>query len=189
MTDSAADRLKVLAEALWNDRELGPKVQAKAKEMFPDAKTNADVVDPWLNPLREQNEKLAKDLEALRAERAEEKKAASEASMKRSLEESLDNARKAYNLTDEGFDKMVARMKETGNYTDPDAAAAWVASKNPPAPVNTPTFGPQALNFWGAEKRDESLAELHRDPQRYMDDQLAQFVRDPDRYVKETLGR
>ena len=38
--------------------------------------------------------------------------------------DSIEAARNAYNLTDEGLDKMVARMKETGNYTDPDAAAA-----------------------------------------------------------------
>ena len=185
MTDSAADRLKVLAEALWNDRELGPKVQAKAKEMFPDAKTNADVVDPWLNPLREQNEKLAKDLEDLRKERAEEKKAASEASMKRSLEESLDNARKAYNLTDEGFDKMVSRMKETNNYSDAEAAAAWVASKTPPAPVEGPTWAPQTLDLWGTGKRDESMALLHRDPMAFADSQFAAFVRDPEGFTNE----
>ena len=189
----AQQRAAALVDALWNDSTFGNEIQKRAKEMFPEAgiRTADETFEPAVAPIRKQLEATSAELKALREERDAEKKASEERAaeaQKKSFEDQINAARNSYNLTDEGFDKMVARMKETGNYTDPDAAAAWVASKNPPAPVNTPTFGPQALNFWGAEKRDESLAELHRDPQRYMDDQLAQFVRDPDRYVQETLG-
>ena len=176
-------------EKLWNDVDVGPTVQKKIKEIFPDAKTNDDVFGPVVAPLRAQNEALEKKLAKIEEERAAERKEREESSMKRSLDEALTAARKSYNLTEEGFDKMVARMKETGNYADADAAAAWVASKTPPAPVAGPSWKPQSMNMFGAKKFDEAFAELHRDPQEYMDNQLALFVSDPDSYVQETFGR
>lgn len=186
---TADERLKKLGEALWNDRELGAQIQAKAKAMFPDAVTQEDLLGPVLSPLRAENEKLSKRLTEMQEERVAEKKVAEEIKTRQTLEAQLDSARKNYSLTDEGFDKMVARMKETGNYADADAAAAWVASKTPPAKVEGPTWAPQALNLFGSKKYDEAMNELHRDPQAYMDSQLSEFVRDPDAYVSETLGR
>jgi hypothetical protein len=187
-TEAQVRALKAL-ESLWNDGELGSKVQNKVKELYPDAKTNEDVFAPVINPLRAENAALAKRLEKFEEERAAERKASEEKSLKQSLDEALTAARKNYNLTEEGFDKMVARMKETGNYSDADAAAAWVASKTPPAPVAGPSWKTQSMNLFGAKKFDEAFAELHRDPQEYMDSQLAQFAADPDAYVAETFGR
>ena len=61
---------------------------------------------------------------------------------------------------------MVARMKETGNYADADAAAAWVASKTPAAAPAGPTWRSQDLNLFGSKDKDETLAKLHLfDPQ------------------------
>lgn len=181
-------RMKMLAEALWNDSELGARVQAKAKEMFPDAKTNADVIDPILNPLRAENKKLAERLEKFEQERADEKRSADESKQKQTLEAALESARKNYSLTEEGFDKMVSRMKETGNYSDADAAAAWVASKTPPKDVKGPTFGTKKMNLFGVGKYDESMKELHRDPLDYLDNQLEEFAANPDKYVADTFG-
>ncbi len=190
MAEATEAQVRALAalEKLWNDGEVGATVQKKIKEIYPDAKTNDDVFGPVVAPLRAENEKLAAKLAKIEEERAAERKLAEESSMKRSLDESLTKARQAYNLTDEGFDKMVARMKETGNYSDADAAAAWVASKTPPAPVAGPSWKPQSMNLFGSKKYDEALAELHRDPGEYMDSQLQQFVSDPDAYVAETFG-
>jgi len=190
MPEATEAQVRALAalERLWNDGDVGPALQKKIKEIYPDAKTNDDVFGPVVAPLKAENEKLTKRLEKFEEERAAEKKAAEESSMKRTLEESLASARKAYNLTDEGFDKMVARMKETGNYVDAESAAAWVASKTPPAPVAGPSWKPQAMNLFGSKKYDEAMADLHRDPAEYMDNQLAEFVRDPDAYVAETNG-
>ena len=187
-TEAQIRALKVLEDS-WNDPELGPTLQKRVKHLYPDAKTNDDVFGPVVAPLKAHTAKLEKELEALREERAAEKKAAEESSLKRSLDEALTHARKAYNLTEEGFDKMVARMKETGNYSDADAAAAWVASKTPPAPAAGPAWKPQSMNLFGAKKFDEAFAELHRDPQEYMDNQLSIFASDPDAYVAETFGR
>src|SRR5580658_7538373 len=186
-TEAQIRALAVLEES-WNDPEFGPALQKKVKAKYPDAKTNDEVFGPILAPVQARAERLEKELEKLREERATEKKEADEAKLKQSLDEALGTARQKYNLTEEGFDKMVARMKETGNYADAEAAAAWVASKTPPAPVAGPSWKPQSMNLFGSKKYDEALAELHRDPQEYMDTQLAQFVSDPDAYVSETFG-
>jgi hypothetical protein len=190
MPEATEAQIRALAvlEASWNDPVIGPTLQKNTKTLYPDAKTNDDVFGPVVAPLKAENEKLAKRLEKFEEERAAERKAAEESSMKRSLDDALTAARKNYNLTEEGFDKMVARMKETGNYSDADAAAAWVASKTPPAPVAGPSWKPQSMNPFGSKKFDEALADLHRDPAGYMDEQLAQFVSDPDGYVAETFG-
>ena len=185
------ERALALVNNLWNDEDLGLKLQEKAKAQFPEIRTSAEAYAPLKAQFEAQIAAQKKQLDEMREERAAERKAAEEKAaemQKKSFEQQINAARDSYNLTDEGFDKMVARMKETGNYTDPDAAAAWVASKTPPAPVSGPTFGPQDLNFFGSSKQDEKMAALHRDPQRYMDMELTEFSRDPDRYVRETLG-
>ena len=190
MAEATQAQIRALAalEASWNDPELGPAIQKKVKSLFPDSHTNEDVFGPVVAPLRAQNEALEKKLAKIEDERAAERKTAEETSMKRSLDEALGSARRSYNLTEEGFDKMVARMKETGNYSDADAAAAWVASKTPPTAAAGPSWKPQAMNLFGAKKFDEAMSELHRDPQEYRDSQLAEFIRDPDAYVNETFG-
>jgi hypothetical protein len=181
-------RAEQLLEALWTDAGIGEKVRRTAKEKFPDAKILDDAVEPFVAPLRAQNEALAAKLTKIEEERATERTEREQNSAKKSLEDALTSARQSYNLTDEGFDKMVARMKETGNYSDADAAAAWVASKTPPA-IKGPTWAPQDLNLFGTKNAEESFAQLHRDPVGYQDAQLAEFFKNPDQFVAETLGQ
>ena len=186
-------RAEQLVNKLWRDQELGSKVQKLAKETFPDAEIHTvdETLAPALAPLKAQNDTLAAELKAMREEREAERKAAKERAdeeQKISFQDQIAKARDAYSLTDEGFDKMVARMKATGNYQDPEAAAAWVSSKEPPPPAPGPTFGPQSLNLFGSQKADENLALLHRDPERYADEQFALFQQNPDKYVAETFG-
>jgi hypothetical protein len=183
----ANERMRALADALWNDKELGAKVQAKAKEMFPDAKTTHEVVEPWVGPLREENSKLAKMLEEMREERAAEKKAAEQSKSESSFKDVLEKVRRDYGLTDEGLDKVVERMKTAGAY-DAEAAAAWVARQTPAPAAPGPTWAPQHLDLFGSRNKDEAMAQLHNNPQDYMDTQLSEFVRDPDKYVQETFG-
>src|SRR5487761_2252442 len=145
-------RAEQLTQALWHDKEVGPKLQAMAKSMWSDVKTSEETFAPILAPIQRQNEDLAKKLEALQAEREAEREAArisKEERDRKDIEARMLAAREEYNLTDEGFDKMVARMKETSNYFDPEAAAAWVAQKNPPA-VKGKTFGSDSLNLFGS---------------------------------------
>ena len=181
-------RYRKVAESAWNDPEIGPKFQAKAKSLFPDAKTNEDVVGPMLAPYKNELEMTRKELKEFRDTVEAERKERADAQQKQSLQDALEGARRAYNLTEEGFDKMVARMKETGNYSDAEAAAAYVASKTPPAPVAGPSWAPQDLNLFGSKRGDEAFKQLHLDPQGYMDAQLDEFVKDRDGYVRDTFN-
>jgi hypothetical protein len=185
----ALHRSKELIDALWNDGEVGKKIQQAAKAKWNDIKTTDDImspiVEPHLNKLKEMEEKYEKLLE----ERLEEKRAAEDERVKVKLEEQLEKARRDYNLTEEGFNQMIDRMKATGNYSDAEAAAAYVASKAPPAKVAGPTWAPQDLDLFGSKNRNDALVELHRDPMGYMDSQLTEFVSDPDKYVRDTFGR
>ena len=185
----ALHRSKELIDALWNDGEVGKKIQQAAKAKWNDIKTTDDVmspiIEPHLNKLKAMEEKYEKLLE----ERIEEKRAAEDERVKVKLEEQLEKARRDYNLTEEGFNQMIDRMKSTGNYSDAEAAAAYVASKAPPAKVAGPTWAPQDLDLFGSKNRNDALVELHRDPMGYMDSQLSEFVSDPDKYVRDTFGR
>jgi len=185
----ALHRSKELIDALWNDGEVGKKIQQAAKAKWNDIKTTDDVmspiIEPHMNKLRAMEEKYEKLLE----ERMEEKRATEDERVKVKLEEQLEKARREYNLTEEGFNQMRDRMKSTGNYSDAEAAAAYVASKAPPAKVAGPTWAPQDLDLFGSKNRNDALVELHRDPMGYMDSQLSEFVSDPDKYVRDTFGR
>ncbi len=186
---TALYRSKELIDALWNDGEVGKKIQAAAKAKWNDVKTTEDMISPIVEPhlvkLRAMEEKYERILE----ERLEEKRANEDERVKVKLEEQLEKARRDYNLTEEGFNQMIDRMKSTGNYSDALAAAAYVASKAPPAKVAGPTWAPQDLDLFGSKNRNDALVELHRDPMGYMDSQLTEFVADPDKYVRDTLGR
>ena len=148
----------------------------------------SDVVDPFVAPLKAENAALKERLDKMEASRAAEKDESEKRAAQINLESALAKARQDYNLTDEGFDKMVSRMKETGNYADADAAAAWVASKTPPAAPKGPTWRNQDLNLFGSKDKDEALVKLHRDPVGYQDDQIEEFLRNPDQFMRETLG-
>jgi hypothetical protein len=184
----ALQRSRELIDALWNDGEVGRKIQAVAKSKWNDIKTTEDVLTPIVEPHLNKLKTLEEKYENLLAEREEEKRKSEDERTKLKLEQQLEKARREYNLTEEGFNQMIDRMKATGNYSDPEAAAAYVASKAPPTKVAGPTWAPQDLDLFGSKNRNEDLIQLHRDPVGYMDSQLTQFVNDPDRYVKDTLG-
>jgi hypothetical protein len=180
-------RAAELLEQLWSDGEIGEKVRRAAKAKFPDAKIIDDTVAPFVAPLQAENAALKKRLDDMEASRAADKEAREQRAAQANLESALAKARQEYNLTDEGFDKMVGRMKETGNYADADAAAAWVASKTPPTAPAGPTWRSQDLDLFGTKNADEARAELHRNPDKHRDDQIEAFLRDPDGFTRETL--
>lgn len=181
-------RSRELIDALWNDATVGPAIRKAAKAKYPDVTLPDDSFEPIVAPLRQQVEELQKTLKEEREQRAKDTAAADEARSKRTIEDALTSARKSYNLTDEGFDKMVARMKETGNYTDADAAAAWVISKEPPPRQPGPTFGPNRLDV-ARYHDDDARKLLLKDNEAFLDNELNDFSKDPDKYVRETFGQ
>lgn len=175
-----------LVNALWNDGEVGAKIRSTAKSRY-NIQLPDDAVDSRIEPLNKKIETLEKTLADERAERA--KKAEEEATnkQKNDIEGALNAARQKYNLTQEGFDKMVERMKATQNFSDAEAAAAWVVS-NEPKPVNPgPSWQPKNIDLKGNLNK-EMVKLLHDDPEEYENQQLAEFFKDPDTYVKETAG-
>ena len=186
MTEDQLRALEIFNE-VFNDTqsEAGKALRAKAKEKNPNLRLPEDAVEPMVAPFREENAALKARLDALEAERAEERKAAEDAKARGDLESALAGARQRYNLTDEGFDKMVARMKESGNYADADAAAAWVAQQTPPPQAPGPYLGPQNINLFGSAEKDERFALLHSDPMgKFLDAEFREFTSDPDAYVR-----
>ena len=129
---SGGRRAQELLEQLWLDGDIGEKIRKAAKAKFPDAKILDDTVAPFVAPLKAENAALKERLDKMEADRAAEREAAEKHSAQTNLESALARARQDYNLTDEGFDKMVARMKETGNYADADAAAIRALARPSP---------------------------------------------------------
>jgi len=188
--DEGTVRLSKLHDALWSDKDFGAAYRAKAKEMFPDITTPEDQLGPLVAPLRGEIDKLKEELSTERDALAKERQERDEERQATSMRAALDAARTRFNLTDAGLDQMVARMKETGNYTDPEAAAAWVVQQTPPTPVSKAGYLPKRLDLFGSHsaRDDEDFKMLHRDPLGYQDAQLERFAQDPDGYVRETFA-
>jgi hypothetical protein len=191
MPEAAKSRLELLSDNLWADKsDLGRLVRARAKELFPDIVTPDEQAETAVAPLKGEVEDLKKQLTGALDRLAAREKAEADLKAEVDLGVKLTEARKAFGLTDAGYDKMIKRMQETGNVTDAMAAAAWVVSQMPkPEPSSSPSWMPEAMNLFGSNKREEQWEALHKDPRKYLDDQLREFVKDPDRYVAETFGQ
>ena len=184
-------RYRRLVSKAWNDPELGPLVRKLAKAEFPEVTLPEETMAPLLEPFKKQNQALADELKAMREERAAEKAAAvdlAKAKQESDFSERLKKARQEFNLTDEGFDKMVAHMKETGNYSDPRGAAAFIVSQNPPPPPPGPLYGPGDLNFAGSSQVDDNYKLLHQNPEKYFDSEVRKMLSNPRDYVAKEMG-
>ena len=181
-------RAQELLEQLWLDGDIGEKIRKAAKAKFPDAKILDDTVAPFVAPLKAENAALKERLDKMEADRAAEREAAEKHSAQTNLESALARARQDYNLTDEGFDKMVAHMKETGNYSDPRGAAAFIVSQNPPPPPPGPLYGPGDLNFAGSSTVNEDYRLLHQNPEKYFDSEVRKMLTNPRDYVAKEMG-
>jgi len=175
-----------LFQKLWNDDKLGAQVRAKAKEVYPDITLPDEQFAPVIAPLKAQIDELTATLAAEREERSKKEAEAAEAAAAKTFEERAQAARNGYSLTPDGFDKMIERMKETGNYTDFEAAAAWVAGQMPKPIQPGPYLGPQSLDLFGSKNKDEQYATLWRDPSgSFLDQEFTAFMDNPRQYIQE----
>lgn len=189
VTPPAPSRADQLIARLFRDGKVGADVRATAKEMFPDIVTPEDAAEPVIAPIRAALEATQAEFKAYREAQEAKEAAAADIVTQRTLEQRLDEARNKFNLRPEGYDKMVERMKETSNYSDPEAAAAWVAqTMAPPPPKVGPTWQPQALNLYQAESAEDPMALLWKDPDAYQDREFQAFVADPEGFTRETFG-
>lgn len=170
-------RAKALVDKNWKDPKIGAEFRKSAKESFPDITIPEETFDPVVAPvkaeLEETRSQLAKALERLDAREKKEVEDGQTAAMERALSA----ARTKYSLTDEGFDKMTARMKETSNFTDAEAAAAWVASNTPaPKSTNGPSWAPQDLDLYGSKTQNDDYKLLHTDTEAFFDQTVQQIL-------------
>jgi hypothetical protein len=178
MVDDASWAIHQRALALLNrmadDPEKGLTFKRLAKGIdpslnFADLETADRVTKPLTDKLSAAEERIAK----MEEERAAEKLARDQADQVRSLTADVDEAVKRFGLTEEGRAKMTQRMQEKGSL-DADAAAAWVASQTPkPKPTEgSGAFAPTALNLWGSAEKDDTMAALHTNPEKWMADEI-----------------
>lgn len=178
-------RASALMERLLKDSKLGPDVRKLAKEAYPDVEFPEDRFDAQLAPVRELLETTQKELREEREARAAEAAKAAERAQENDMRAKLDAAVQKYSLTADGAQKMVDRMKESGNVSDFEAAAAWVAGQQPRAAEPGPYLGPQNINLFGTAEKDERFAMLHQDPMgKFLDAEFREFSADPDAYVR-----
>jgi len=179
-------RAEQLVAKLFQSADFGPKIRKVAKEIFPDISVPEDVVDPVIAPLREENEALRKHLEALSQKFEAREKKESETQAFHELEKAINAAGAKFKLTAEGIAAMIGRMQETKNFTDVEAAAAWVAHSAPPQQTAGPTWAANTAraNLFGSAERDERYARLHTNPEGFLDDEILAFARDPDAYTR-----
>jgi hypothetical protein len=185
----AVTRAQQLVDKLWSDKtQLGADFRKAAKDLFPDINTPDEQVAIAAAPLAEKLNKVEGDLKAALERLSAKEKADDDLRLENDLAVKITGAAKEFGLTESGMGKMMARMKETGNVSDPQAAAAWVVSQMPkPEPSNTPSWLPQKADLFGSNERNEKWEKLHRDPIKYFDDELRECFRDPDKYVRETF--
>lgn len=184
-------RAALLVNALWKDSSpAAALMRSKAKEMFPDVVTPEDTINPVMAPMQARLDETLKQVKDLTDAIAARDKKAEEDSLNVSFEQAVTSARQKFNLTDAGFDKMIARMKETKNYTDAEAAASWVVSSEPPPAAPGPTWGPRNASIFGGQngQAEDKVKKLLSDPLGYQDAELNEFIRDPDKYVRDTFG-
>lgn len=185
-------RAERLIESIFSsDPDLAKALHAKAEAIFGEkiatprvAATKAAIVEPEVarleNDLKASKEQLAKALERLDAR---DKKEADDKAFS-DMKSSVDSAVKKFGLTEEGKNLLLDRMKETGNYTDPEAAAALIVHQHPPISPS-PSWAPHNADYYGTKKKDENFELLHKDPEGFRDDHIARFLKDPEAYRNE----
>lgn len=166
---------------MWQDPKDGLAFKRKVKSIEPTwAIPEVDVVDQAAAPFRAEIDSLKKDVTDLVDTIKGERKTAAEQREETSLKQSLTDAQREYRLSDETMEKVVERMKATGN-PDPHSAAAWVTDHLPKAKPTggSSNFGPSALNLFGVKTQDESWKDLHTDPEGWFDREVESILNDP----------
>lgn len=209
MTDAAnpaltADQQRELQQsrdllaAVWGDPSLRAGVRKHLKDKFPDRRLPDDDFEAISAPLRADIDNLKKqNQELLDTLKKRDEDASKRETERRDLDyaASLKKAREQFALTDEGFDKMVAHMKATGNYTDPMGAAAFIVSQTPPALPPGPLYGSGYVNFAGSaevsdNKRYKLLHSGQDGPAKYLEAEIRDaFGPNAKDYVAREMGK
>lgn len=180
---------KALMESLWNSKTTGQKFKRVLKEHNPNFSIpEIDVVDEARKPIDEKLTAHEKTIEALQKRLDERESKEKDEKEQTDLKKEIEDVRKKFGLTDEGFDKMINRMKEKKSY-DPEAAASWVKSQEPKSKLASESkLGlPGKIDLYGSNSKDEAWADLNRDPMGFFDKEAERIFENPENY-KEMGG-
>jgi hypothetical protein len=160
---------KKLLDQFWNDPEEGLAFKRKMKKFMPDASIpELEVADSVVKPLTEQLARQADENKALRERLDGWEKKQKDSQEESDLAKSLETVKSKFHFTDEGMNKVIARMKEKSN-PDAEAAAAWVASQEKKAaPIQGSGLSHTNLNLYGSNEADESWKDLNMNPEKWM---------------------
>jgi len=187
---TAEERLLDLGNTLWNDKTpAGLAFREAARAKFPDAVTPESQIEPALAPALEAINAMRAEMAAEREAAAREREEQSQRDAERTLAQRVEDAAREFRLTDVGKELTLKRMQETGNFTDPHAAAAYIVTSNPPPRDITGLLGPQnKVNLFGQnqEATDDRMRKLLSDPMGgFLDAEFTDFLTDPDQYVRD----
>lgn len=174
---AVARKYKAVIDKMWNDPESGLDFKRKVKAIVPDAQIpELDMIDTTVKPIQEQ---LAKKDEAIKTltERLDKwEKSHTDEREESELSKTLDAAKSRFKLTEDGMEKVIARMKEKNN-PDAEAAAAWVAQMEKKAkPISGASFSPSAINLYGSNSEDDSWKALNQNPEKWFDNEVATMM-------------
>lgn len=171
---------------LWNDPKYGMQIKEIVKEKYPNA--NIPEVDVVRSTKRAEAEMVSRveatqketlsRIEKFETAQRERDEKDSTAKAEADFSKDIESAKKKYQLSPEGMEKVFARMKEKNN-PDVEAAAAWVTDHEPKqAPTTTSSYAPQSMDLYGSNSGDKEWADLNRDPLAYGDKVLAEMSND-----------
>lgn len=141
-----------LREGLWNDKDIGLAVKKKAKERFKDINIPELEVEERMEAAdkarKEELESIRKDNLTTKEEFEAFKKKQQDEKDNLTFMEQYEKVRKDYSFTEDGMQKVMARMKDKNN-PDIESAAAWVARQEPSKPVTSSNYMPSEFNAKG----------------------------------------
>jgi hypothetical protein len=178
---AAYKRAMALLDKLTGDKDNGLNIQRKLKEIDPTLNLpGIDVGDAVVKPIKEELTATQERLNALIAEREEERAKAANSRIESSLRDSIGRAKEKYKLSDEATDNLVKFMHEKGVSDAEIAAPAFIETlPKPPAPIKPNSYTPQTANLFGTgddRGTDENIAALHRDPVKWFDAEVAKIM-------------
>lgn len=175
--------LKKLTNEIWNDPKDGIAFKRLVKAKRPTTRIpEIDIAEPLVASVRAELADQKKAHQDLLDKIANESRVADDKRAERELITAIDGAQRQYRLSDEGRDQMISRMKATGS-ADAEAAAAWVASKQPaPAAITATGLMPNDMNLFGAGQQsdDEQIQMLHKSPERWFDNEVNALMSNPE---------
>src|SRR5574337_56914 len=151
-----------LMDDLYSDKEYGMAFKKMMKAKAPESRIpELDIVESVTKPYDDKIASLVEENKKLREEWENDRKSRKDKEEEVFVRATLDDVQRKYGLTDDGMQKVIARMKDKNN-PDAEAAAAFVLSQQPKTkPATTSNYTPSDLNLYGSSTADEQYKELH----------------------------